>query len=466
MTTNKWKMNLLLSRQSQAMLPFLRAHMKFRRRERTVNSSALEDEFALEVLKSDRLRVTILIGVVTSAVVILMGFALVWTEQFQEAFRGNFRGFLLSVMLVTGSAAVCLSIERLVIGHLIKTQRKPFSFWKYLSAFLETSVPTAGMIIGSLFLGPVYTLFTPAAFVYPLFIVLSALRLNFRLCVFTGAVAGLEYSLLALYFIGQAPASTWEPILLGVPHHLFKGFLLFLTGVVTGLVTLQIKKRIIVSFAAIDERNRISRTFGEHVSPEVMDRLLTLKPDLRSENKNVCVMFLDIRDFTHFAEKRSPEEVVTYLESLFEFMIEIVNRHHGIINKFLGDGFMAVFGAPLSGSRDCANAVAAAQEILTRVNQEVTEGRILPTTVGIGLHAGQAVTGSIGSSVRREYTVIGDVVNLAARIEKLNKKFGSQLLISEMVWDAARDEGLTKAIPMGQVQVRGRETSIQVYQVA
>jgi adenylate cyclase len=147
-------------------------------------------------------------------------------------------------------------------------------------------------------------------------------------------------------------------------------------------------------------------------------------------------------------------------------MIEIVNRHHGIINKFLGDGFMAVFGAPLSDSRDCANAVAAAREILDRVHQEVAQGTILPTTIGIGLHAGEAVTGSIGSSMRREYTVIGDVVNLAARIEKLNKTFGSQLLISEMVWDAARDEGLSQAIPMGQVQVRGRETSIQVYQVA
>ncbi|HXC68419.1 MAG TPA: adenylate/guanylate cyclase domain-containing protein, partial [Pyrinomonadaceae bacterium] len=156
---------------------------------------------------------------------------------------------------------------------------------------------------------------------------------------------------------------------------------------------------------------------------------------------------------------------VRYLESLFEFMIEIVNRHHGIINKFLGDGFMAVFGAPLSDGKDCANALEAAQEILNRVQQEVQAGTILPTTVGIGLHAGEAVTGSIGSALRREYTVIGDVVNLAARIEKLNKDFDSQLLISEMVWQAVNADG-GKAVPMGQVQVRGREQAIQVYQLA
>ena len=204
------------------------------------------------------------------------------------------------------------------------------------------SIPTAGIVIGSFFLGPIYTLFTPAAFIYPFFISLSALRLNVRLCIFTGAVAGLEYSLLAVYFLRQAAGTPVDPVLTALPQHLFKGFLLFLTGIVTGLVTAQIRKRIRNSFSVVQERNRISRTFGEYVSPEVMSKLLDLKPDLRSENKNVCVMFLDIRNFTGFAEKRSPEEVVQYLESLFEFMIEIVNRHHGIINKFLGDGFKSI----------------------------------------------------------------------------------------------------------------------------
>src|SRR6185436_13765009 len=203
----------------------------------------------------------------------------------------------------------------------------------------------------------------------------------------------------------------------------------------------------------------------EYVSPVVMDELLTLEPHLRSELRSVCVMFLDIRNFTAFAEKQRPEAVVAYLESLFEFMIEIVNRHHGVVNKFLGDGFMAVFDAPLSDGSDCLNGVKAAQEILERVREEVDRGNVLPTRVGIGLHAGEAVTGSIGSSQRREYTVIGDVVNLASRIEKLNKEFGSQFLVSEMVWQSLRDQ-LKQAIPMGRVQVRGREEAIQVYQVA
>ena len=436
-----------------------------RKKTSAVDTHVFEKEFALESLKSDRLRVSILMGAIASALIFILIMAPLFYDQFQAAFHGNFRRFLIAVYVIFGANFCYLTIERILLGRLIRKQRKPITALKYLSAFVETSLPTFGMMVGSTFLGPIYTLFTPAAFVYPLFISLSALRLNVRLCIFTGAVAGVEYSLLAFYFVQKSSNTAIEPILAGVQHHLFKGFLLFLTGVVTGLVTLQIRKRILSSLSLVAERNRISRTFGEYVSPEVMSKLMELKPDLRSENKNVCVMFLDIRNFTGFAEKRTPEEVVEYLESLFEFMIEIVNRHHGIINKFLGDGFMAVFGAPLSDGKDCANALNAAQEILVRVQQEVDAGTILPTTVGIGLHAGEAVTGSIGSSLRREYTVIGDVVNLAARIEKLNKRFDSQLLISEIVWQAVSTDG-GKAVPMGQVEVRGREQAIQIYQVA
>lgn len=424
-----------------------------------------ESEFAREVLVSDQLRVTILIGVIASAVLVVALLLIFSFDEFQRAFHGNIKGFMMSFSAVTGSAIVCLLIEKAVISRMIRKQKSVPSWVQYLSAFVETSLPTAGMIVGSMFLGPIYTLFTPATLIYPIFIVLSALRLNFKLCVFTGAVAGLEYAALSLYFINQGSNTPIEPILSGVPHHLMKGLLLFFMGVVTGLVTQQTRKRILKSFETVEERNRISRTFGEYVSPVVMDKLMTLKPDLRSERRSVCVMFLDIRSFTTFAERRAPEEVVAYLESLFEFMIEIVNRHHGIVNKFLGDGFMAVFGAPLSDGSDCLHAVQAATEILTRVEEEVALGNVLPTTVGIGLHAGEAVTGSIGSSLRREYTVIGDVVNLASRIEKLNKKFGSQLLVSDDVWQTL-SEDLPRATPMGDVHVRGREGAIQVYQIA
>ena len=439
--------------------------MRLHRSKQNTVSSAFENELGLEMLQSDKLRVTILMCAWLSSFVIMAVLGVFFYDQFQSAFHGRFRIFLLCFSAGIAVTATCMFLERAAINRAIRKQEDRFWWRRYLSVFVETSLPTMGMLVSAVFLGPLQALFTPAAFVYSLFIVLSVLRLDFRLCVFTGAVAGLEYIVLATLFINRASSAGLDPVLTGTPQHLLKGCLLLVTGVVAGLVTLQIRKRILRSFEMVEERNRISRTFGEYVSPAVMDTLLDFRSDLRSESKNVCVMFLDIRNFTGFAEKRNPEEVVRYLDSLFEFMIEIVNRHHGIINKFLGDGFMAVFGAPLSTGSDCANALDAAQEILARVDEEVSRGRILPTKVGIGLHAGEAVTGSIGSELRREYTVIGDVVNLAARIEKLNKTFDSQLLVSEIVWQTL-GENFTAAIPMGQVHVKGREEGIGVYRVA
>lgn len=427
--------------------------------------TAFDDEFAVEVLKNDRLRVTILIGAVGATMTLVLILMLFTFQQFQQVFHGNFNQFLPLFLAVVTLTLSGLLVERSIIGRHIARGTRPSPYLRYVSAILETSLPTIGMILSAQFVGPIYSLFTPAAAVYPLMIVLSALRLDARLSIFTGAVAGSQYGLLALYFISTSAQAGMEPMLTRAPNHVFRALLLFVLGVVTGLVTLQIRKRIFTSFETVEERNRISRTFGEYVSPVVMDKLMTLKPDLRSEKRKVCVMFLDIRNFTSFAEQRTPEEVVEYLESLFEFMIEIVNRHNGVINKFLGDGFMAVFGAPLSDGEDCVNALAASQEIIERVREEVTAGSILPTRVGIGLHAGEAVTGSIGSHLRREYTVIGDVVNLAARIEQLNKRFDSELLISEMVWDEI-GQHLTAATPMGHVDIKGRQQPVQVYQVA
>jgi adenylate cyclase len=441
--------------------------MKLRRAKRTKKiDRSFENELALEMLKSDKLRVTILIaafGIVLPAILFLAVFAF---EDFQRIFHGNFRSFLLAVLGALVAGEIFLVGEWFALSRIIKERRKAYPWIPYIGALVETCIPLTALLITAQYVGPAYALLTPAPFVYPLLIVLSILRLDFKLSVFTGLVAAIQYWTVSLIYVGLTKAEDLaQPIISSTPPHLLKGFLFLMTGVAAGLVTIQVKKRILNSFETVEERNRISRTFGEYVSPIVMDTLLTLKPDLRSEKREVCVMFLDIRDFTRFAEDRSPEDVVNYLESLFEFMIEIVNRHHGVINKFLGDGFMAVFGAPLSEGGDCSNGVAAAREILTRVEEEVALGHVLPTTVGIGLHAGEAVTGSIGSSLRKEYTVIGDVVNLASRIEKLNKKFQSRLLVSENVWQSI-DETLEDAIPMGNVRVQGREKGIGIYQLA
>jgi len=418
-----------------------------------------EDELAAEALGTEKLRVMVLLLIITTSALLSLIPPTYLAPSIGGAFRGNIETFLRWRFVVLGGLALYLVVERLLIGYLIKSHRRLPRVYPYLTALIETSCPTAAIIVTAVYTEPSSALSTIPVFAYPLFIGLSALRLNFRLSFFTGAVAAIEYMWVAKSFLIDHQ-SQYGPI------HVSKAIALLVLGVITGLVALQIRKRIVDAYRTAEERNEIVNMFGKHVSPEVVDQLLANDSELETVKKDVCVMFLDIRNFTNFAEKRSPEEVVSYLGQLFEFMIEIINRNNGIINKFLGDGFMAVFGAPLSGGRDCLNAVTASREILARLKEDVDEGRLPETKIGIGLHAGEAVTGNIGSSLRKEYTVIGDVVNLASRIEKLNKRFGSELLVSEQVWQGAIGEQLKDATPKGLVQVRGRETPIRVYQLA
>lgn len=216
---------------------------------------------------------------------------------------------------------------------------------------------------------------------------------------------------------------------------------------------------------ANEERNRVLGVFGQHVSPEVVNKLLSQNVDQDGEMRKVCLMFLDIRNFTTTTEKSDPVEVVGYLNSLFEFMVDCVNRNQGIVNKFLGDGLMAVFGAPIPDQKNCYHALKASIEILNELGRFNAERGGTPTRIGIGLHAGSAVTGTIGSAQRKEYTIVGDTVNVAKRIEELNKSFGSRLLLSEQVWNELGTKPRSSK-KVGRVRVKGREAPILVYQVA
>ena len=140
----------------------------------------------------------------------------------------------------------------------------------------------------------------------------------------------------------------------------------------------------------------------------------------------------------HSGAHRTPAEVVERLDAVFEILVDIVDRHNGIVNKFLGDGLLAIFGAPIDDPLEAANAVAAAREML-RAIEASNVGHSWPIRLGIGIHIGQAVAGTVGSQRRKEYTVIGDTVNLASRLESLNKEVGSQLIVSDAVREAAED---------------------------
>ena len=311
--------------------------------------------------------------------------------------------------------------------------RQPPRLAHYGNAIIETSMPTAILLFASGYAEPAIIFGGWPPFLYFVFILAATLRLNFALPMLTGTVAAVEYLALAAYFFPLSFSA--DEVMASPLLHAGRAGIMLLAGLVAGLVALRLRANLVRVLEESAARDRVINLFGQHVSPSVVDRLLDSAVETEGEARQVCVMFLDFRNFTAYARERTPEQVVDFLNRAFAFMIEAVDHHHGIINKFLGDGFMATFGAPLSDPDAARHAVAAAREILAEIDRRAAAGDA-PLGIGIGIHVGTAVTGSIGSPRRKEFTVIGDIVNLAARLEQLNKEFGSRLLVSPAVADA------------------------------
>jgi adenylate cyclase len=423
-----------------------------------------QDSLATEILRSERRRVTILAGLFLFVACVFSGFShlpgLVDAE-FRARLKDHWH-WIIALLLAMAAYEAAL---RTGIGWLIKQQRHPPVALRYLNAFIETSIPTILVYVATSFMGVRDALAGPPVLLYFLFILLSILRLDVRLSLFTGVVAATEYFLLAYFLIGALDAETGFSLWRMPVFHFNRSTMLLVAGVLAGLVAEQIKRQVETSLRRVLERDRAVRMFGQYVSPQIAEKLLNQPIEVGGELRNVCVMFLDIRNFSAYAASERPETVMTYLNTLFDFMIDIVNRHHGIVNKFLGDGFMAVFGAPFDDVDRCVHAVDASLEILERLDRLNAEGMIHPTRVGIGLHMGEAVTGNVGSNERKEYTIIGDVVNLASRLEQATKEFQARLLISQAVREAL-DGTAYPVEDMGSVEFKGQSKPARVFKVA
>lgn len=210
---------------------------------------------------------------------------------------------------------------------------------------------------------------------------------------------------------------------------------------------------------------KIKTLLNQQVSEAVAQELLSEDTGSKISQKFVCIMFLDIRGFTPFAESKSPEDIIQYQNDVFGFMIEIIEKNNGIINQFLGDGFMATFGAPVSAGNDCENAYQASVAIVNKLDELNSSNKIPHTKVGIGLHAGPVVAGNVGTEERKQYSITGNTVILASRIEQLNKRFNTQLIISEDVFTHLNDTNDMET-NYEEVTVKGRSEPIKILKVA
>lgn len=220
------------------------------------------------------------------------------------------------------------------------------------------------------------------------------------------------------------------------------------------------------------EKKRIRTFFSRYIAPEVVDVILTNEPKLGGERREITVLFSDIRDFTKLSSELKPEGTLSFLNTYFTEMIKILFEERGTWNKFMGDGLMAIYGAPIAFDDHAERAVISAIKMIEKVkqlNKDCGKDFPVPIKIGIGIHTGRAIVGNIGSSNRMEYTAVGKTVNLASRLEELTKEIpsasgeGGDILISEETYKRVKDSVLTEFA--GEHKIRGIEESVRVYQV-
>jgi class 3 adenylate cyclase len=210
--------------------------------------------------------------------------------------------------------------------------------------------------------------------------------------------------------------------------------------------------------AGLGEREQLRDAFGAFVDPAVTERVLREGTDLRGEEVEVSVLFLDVRGFTTYAENAPAREVVATLNELYEIVVPVILRHGGHANKFIGDGLLAVFGAPERHADHAPRAVAAAREI-AQVVRERLGGRL---RIGVGVNSGRVVVGTIGGGGRRDFTVIGDPVNTAARVEAATRVTGDDILVTETTLRALGSVG-DDFVERPSAPLKGKTATVRLY---
>jgi adenylate cyclase len=218
----------------------------------------------------------------------------------------------------------------------------------------------------------------------------------------------------------------------------------------------------------VRSRKWITSVFGKYVSPLVIDNLIK-NPDsinLGGEKRNITIFFSDIRGFTSISEKLSPEDLVHLLNEYLSEMTNIITGKEGLVDKFMGDAIMAFWGAPLEQPNHAEMACLSSLEMMEKLRQLQRKWKnegIPSFDIGIGLNSGDAIVGNMGSFNRFDYTAMGDNVNLASRLEGLNKLYGTNIIISEKTYNIVKDKFEARRLDL--VRVKGKKKPILIYEL-
>ena len=301
---------------------------------------------------------------------------------------------------------------------------------------------------------------SPLIFVYFILLSLAALNLRLTHTVILGVISTLSYFFVTFWAIYHHDPNNG---ILHFPPALYfaRSFFMLLAFLGATLVAREFKKWLNLSLNWQNKNMETERLFGQQVSGPIARTLL--RNDNLIKAGEVTVMFLDIRGYSRFAEQKSPDEIIRFQNNFFNPIINVVNDHEGIVNQILGDGLMATFGAPVSIPDHAQKAFDAALAIFEQITIEIEKKNIPKIKFGVGLHSGEVVMGNIGNELRKQFSISGHTVNIAARIEQANKEFKSEFLISESTFNKVKTINELELI--GDVEMKNISRPIKVYKV-
>lgn len=422
--------------------------------------SSYEKLFEQELISNEKIRLTFL-AVIGVIVLFMISVLMLFPWQNSPDLKNNTPIFIILGILVLLIVRE-LNIKYFLISKIYKNKIL-FKNLPYFNLLFEISIPTAIIFVFFHFHESIVAFQTPAYSIYFFVIILTILNFDYKLSIFAGIIAAIEYYVLIYFSLPTIDAIEVLEPLYKLNFYFGRAFSFIVAGILAGFISHQLKKHVIKVYKTAEENSFIREMFGQQVSKEIAKELISNSNRIETQKKFVCVMFLDIRGFTPFAEQKSPEEIIDYQNKIFGFMIESILKHHGIINQFLGDGYMATFGAPVSHGNVCKNAVMAALDIITELGKRNRSKKIPFTRIGIGLHAGDVVAGNVGTDSRKQYSISGNTVILASRIEQLNKHYGSQVLVSKEVYEKSENKKLFEFVE--STKVKGKEDLIDIYKL-
>lgn len=304
----------------------------------------------------------------------------------------------------------------------------------------------------------------PFSYLYFHLIIMTGFLFDPPLSIVSGLLSGAGY-LFSFYLArkGLLAISTPDPILMqdlsDFQIYFLKAFLMLFAGIMVALLSYNTKKLILRIFSEETDKARINKLFGQFVSEDVKNRIVDEKLSVVGEKKNVAVLFSDIRGFTAFSERTSPEEIVKRLNEYFDRMVYCIESNGGVVDKFIGDAIMAVFGGVRELEGPCVSAIGAARMMraeLSALNSRWAASGAESFENGIGLHYGEVLQGTIGSAGRKDFTVIGDTVNTASRMEGLTKDHGHRIIMTEEFYERLPENLRSGLVKVGGVKVKGK----------